>query len=428
MKRRLVGLFVAVTAMVTVAFVVPLALLVRDLAHDRGLTAAELEAQSLAPVLALTADPAAIGPAVEATRAGADGRLTVFLADGRTVGAPAERGDAYRLARRGRTFSTPVEGGVEVLSPIVLPGDATAVVRVLVPTATLRRGVEAAWAVLGGLGLALVALGVVVAERLARSVVGPVEALAAAAHRLGEGHLDTRVATTGPAELGEVAQAFNRLAARVRELLAAERETVADLSHRLRTPLTALRLEAESLPQPTDRRRIAAGVDEVEAAVSRIITDARRPVRGGPSACDLVAVARRRVAYWAALADDQGRAWSFDASIDELPVPLHAVDVEAALDALLGNVLTHTPDGTGFRVAVDRTVDGGALLVVEDEGSGFPAGDVVARGASGAGSTGLGLDIVRRTAEAAGGSIGVGGGDAGGGRVEVRLPSVGGPG
>ena len=422
MRRRLVGLFAAVTTMVTAAFVVPLALLVRDLVHDRALTAAELEAQSLAPVLALTGDGAAIQPAVDATRAGAEDRLTVFLADGRTFGAPAERGDAYRLARRGRTFSTPAEGGVEVLSPVVLPGDATAVVRVLVPTATLRRGVQGAWLVLGGLGVVLVVLAVAVAERLARSVVGPVEALAAAAHRLGEGSLDTRVETTGPAELGEMAHAFNRLAGRVRDLLTAEREAVADLSHRLRTPLTALRLEAESLPPP-QRRRISAGVDELEAAVSRISTEARRPVREGSTVCDLVAVARRRVAYWAALADEQRRAWSFDASVDAVPVPLPAGDVEAALDALLGNVFAHTPDGTPFRVTVGRHPDGGALLVVEDAGGGFPDAAVVARGASGAGSTGLGLDIVRRTAEGAGGSMALGEAGSGGGRVEVRLPA-----
>lgn len=424
MRRRLIGLVVAVTAMVTAAFVVPLGLLVRDLARDRALTAAELEAQSLAPVLALTDDVAAIGPAVGATRAGAAGRLTVFLADGRTVGAWAERGDSYRLARRGRTFSTTVDGGVEVLSPVVLPGDATAVVRVLVPTVTLRRGVEAAWTVLGGLGVVLMVLALVVADRLARSVVGPVEALAAAAQRLGEGHLDTRVEATGPAELGEMARAFNRLAARVRDLLAAEREAVADLSHRLRTPLTALRLEAESLPLAADRRRIAAGVDEVEAAVSRVIVEARRPVREGPTVCDLVDVARRRVAYWGPLADDQGRAWSFDASVDALVVPVPAGDVEAALDALLGNVFSHTPDGTGFRVAVGPTTAGDALLVVEDGGPGFPAGDVVARGTSGAGSTGLGLDIVRRTAEAVGGSLEVGRAPDGGGRVEVRIPTA----
>lgn len=416
------GVFLAVTAMVTLAFVVPLALLVRDLAHDRALTAAELEAQSLAPVLALTSDAAALRPAVEATRAGAEGRLTVFLADGRTFGAPAERGDAYRLARRGRTFSTEVEGGVEVLAPVVLPADATAVVRVLVPTATLNRGVRDAWLALGGLGVVLVVLAVVVAERLARSVVRPVEALAAAAHRLGEGHLDTRVEAAGPAELGEMASAFNRLAARVRDLLAAERETVADLSHRLRTPLTALRLEAESLADPDDRRRVGAGVDEVQAAVSRVITDARRPVREGPTVCDLVAVARDRVAYWAPLAEEDGRPWSFDASVDTLPVAVPAGEVEAALDALLGNVFAHTPDGSGFRVAVAAREAAGAVLVVEDEGAGFPDPGVVARGASGAGSTGLGLDIVRRTAEAAGGSLRLGRSGRGGGRVEMHLP------
>ncbi|HET9443263.1 MAG TPA: HAMP domain-containing sensor histidine kinase, partial [Acidimicrobiales bacterium] len=211
------------------------------------------------------------------------------------------------------------------------------------------------------------------------------------------------------------------LAARVRDLLAAEREAVADLSHRLRTPLTALRLEAESLA-PADRRRIGSGVDELERAVDRVIAEARRPARGGPGSCDLVRAVRERVAFWAPLAEEQGRAWSLEAPADALPVPVHPGDVEAAVDALLGNVFAHTPEGTGFRVAVGPAPGGGRLLVVEDEGGGLPRAHVVARGASGAGSTGLGLDIVRSTAEAVGGSLRLGGAAGGGARVEMLLP------
>jgi signal transduction histidine kinase len=74
------------------------------------------------------------------------------------------------------------------------------------------------------------------------------------------------------------------------------------------------------------------------------------------------------------------------------------------VDALLGNVFAHTPDGTGFRVAVHPTAAGGAEVSVSDAGPGLPA-SALERGHSGGGSTGLGLDIARRTAESSGGAL-----------------------
>ncbi|MBW3556025.1 MAG: HAMP domain-containing histidine kinase [Actinobacteria bacterium] len=423
MRPRLILLTAATTWLVALAFLVPLALLVRTLASDRAMGAAELEAQSLAPVLALTDDPHVIQPAIEATTSGAQGRLTIFLDDGRSFGAPADRRHSLALARQGRTFSTPAPGGTEVLVPVVVGDGSTAVVRVLVPSEALHRGVGQAWLVLVALGVALVLLALVFADRMARSIVGPVERLAEAAHRLGEGDLEVRVTPEGPPEIAEVGRAFNRVAGRVKELLAAEREAVADLSHRLRTPLTALRLDTEILTDPEERRRIAQDAEELERVVDRIIIDARRPIRGGmASSTDLNHLARQRVEFWAALAEEQGRRWSIETPDAALPVPVDSDDLEAALDALLGNVFAHTPDGSGFRVLVEAGQEGEARIIVEDEGPGFQSEAVVARGASGAGSTGLGLDIARRTAEAAGGSLRVVGTGNGGGRVEMEFP------
>src|SRR5687767_8945738 len=111
MRRRLVLLAAANTLMVALAFLVPLAVLVRTLARDRALNAAELEAQSLAPALSLTQDPAALQVAVLATSAGAEGRLVIFLPDGTRVGTPRSAvagrasGESMALARQGRAFS-----------------------------------------------------------------------------------------------------------------------------------------------------------------------------------------------------------------------------------------------------------------------------------------------------------------------------------
>src|SRR5205085_11373472 len=78
--------------MVALAFLIPLAVLVRTLARDRAVPAAELEAQSLAPVLALTQDTTALEAAVRSTAPGGRGRLTIILSDGTKIGGPAAAG------------------------------------------------------------------------------------------------------------------------------------------------------------------------------------------------------------------------------------------------------------------------------------------------------------------------------------------------
>jgi signal transduction histidine kinase len=218
-------------------------------------------------------------------------------------------------------------------------------------------------------------------------------------------------------ELGTV---VNGLAGRIRTLLAAERELVADLSHRLRTPITALRLDTEGLRDPAEAERVGADVDALERAVDDVIRDARRQAEA-EAVADASAVVRARVAFWAALADDQGRPVHVDIDPGELLVGVSAPDLAAAVDALLENALSHTPDGTAVHVRLGARGPDGALLVVEDEGPGVPPGVGLERGVSGRGSTGLGLDIARRTAAASGGSLALGRGAAGGASVQMEL-------
>jgi signal transduction histidine kinase len=240
-------------------------------------------------------------------------------------------------------------------------------------------------------------------------------------HRLARGELDARADPAAPVEVGVVAGALNTLAGRISELLREERETVADLSHRVRTPLTALGLDAEALRQPEDAARIGAGVDAVQRAVSSVIDAARRRATDAAE-CDAAAVVAERVAFWSVLAEDTERDVRTDLAAGPLPVAVGRADLEALVDALLGNVFAHTPDGSAFAVRLGPRPGGGARLLVADAGPGLPAGaDVLRRGASGGGSTGLGLDIARRTAEQAGGGLALGRSPGGGLAVTVDL-------
>jgi len=90
-----------------------------------------------------------------------------------------------------------------------------------------------------------------------------------------------------------------------------------------------------------------------------------------------------------------------------IPVGVTAADVLAVLDNLVQNVLTHTEAGVAFNVAVAADPP---TLTVADEGGGLASPAAFARGASGGGSSGLGLDIVRQVAERSGGSVVLGSG------------------
>jgi signal transduction histidine kinase len=409
MRRWLALLVAATTSLVLIALLVPMALLIRAVAENGAMSRATAAAESVA---------VAVGtPDLELAVEQQARPVTVFLPGGSSVGVSAARSDAVRLAATGRSVTASAPGGREVLVSAQSP-EGTAVIRVFVPDAELMRGVREAWLALLLLGLALVVLGIVLADRLALAVTRPVDGLARVSHRLARGDLSARAEPGGPPEVRSVALALNQLAGRIDELLVAERESVADLSHRLRTPLTGLRLDAESLRDPEEAARLQTRVDALERAVSAVITEARRRSAGRGS-CDAAAVVRERVRFWSVLAEDQGREVAVSLPDAPLPVAVGAEELAACVDALLGNVFAHTPEGAAMSVRLAPRSEG-ALLAVEDSGPGFePA--LLERGNSAGGSTGLGLDIARRTAESCGGHLAVSRPAGGGALVEVTL-------
>jgi signal transduction histidine kinase len=417
MRLRIVALVVATSSLVLVSFLLPLALVLRTLAADRAVSAATAQAQSLAPLVA-SLGTRSLRLTVAQVNAGSGTPVTVFLPDGGVIGSPAAASKSVELARHGASFSTAVAGGVEVLVAVDgLPG-GTAVIRSFVPDAELHHGVTRAWLLLLAVGTFLLVLSVAVADQLARSLVRPLIAVAHAAERLAAGDLSARAAVAGPPEVRLAGAGLNRLATRIGDLLARERESVADLSHRLRTPLTALRIDAESLRDS----RLIDDVAMMERTVSEIIHEARHQrgeARGLP--CDASQVIAERAAFWRPLAEDQDRQMRVSVPPDSALVQASRDDLAACADVLLENVFTHTPEGAGLTVRVSHRAGGGAWLVVSDDGPGFPPGGPVRRGLSGAGSTGLGLDIARRIAEGSGGTLTIDQSPSGGGRVALSL-------
>jgi len=429
-RRSLLLTAAAAISMVLLAMLVPMAILVRSYALEDRLARAALEVQVVETVVSRYDDKGSV--AVYLDQLNDDEQhtqVTVLYPDGQGVGHdPGEDALVLDARNTGRARVDDVPGGSQILVPVSRGGNSplpsqTPVIRVVVDEPGLDSVVGVAWGLLAGLALALLAGSLVVVDRLGRSFVQPIRRLAEHTQTLGRpGAIAPMAAVDGPPEVQELAGAVDRLVGRIQLLLARERENVADLSHRLRTPVTALRLRVETVSDPDLRDRLAGDLDSLEATVDEIVREARRSEREGlDPRTDAVAVIAERVRHWAPLAEDLGRPWEVDLATTGPLLRASRADLEALVDVLLDNVFSHTADTDAVRICLAAT-DDRVDLVVEDAGPGLPPGlDATGRGASGAGSTGLGLSIAARTAEDAGGALTTGASDMGGARVAVTL-------
>jgi signal transduction histidine kinase len=419
MRARISWLVLATTSAVVVAFVIPLCLLVRTLAADRAMSAADQAARNVALVVSTDSAPQIDGY-LEDLNGSIVPRVAVLTPRGRSLGTTDDlRQDPdVHLALTGRAVRVTGEDGGAVLIPVAV-GGGTAVVRASVTEADLRRGVAAAWSGIIGLGLVLLLLGWAIAGQLGRRISEPLREVAQTAHQIREGDLAARADVRGTPETEELARALNGLAERTTELIAAERAAAGDLSHRLRTPMTALRLDAEAVTDDAVARRLQDHLTVLQVTVDQVVKEARRPVQSTLAArCDAAATVSARVAFWSALAEDDGRRLTVDVAPGPLLVPVSDTDLADLLDVLIDNVFAHTRDGVGFSVSL-RAVEGTCLLAVSDEGGGWSTAP-----SPGPGHTGLGIDIARRTAHQCGGHLVTGTSPSGGARVEVGLPLV----
>ncbi|MBW4716863.1 sensor histidine kinase [Saccharothrix obliqua] len=357
------------------------------------------DAITVAAVLAVTTDPDAVRGAVARTRAGAEGRLAVRLPSGEKIGmSNAADGFAVSTVDSSSALITLTP------APRATPGLWLSLCLLLLAVAT------ATWA--------SIALG----RRLTSPMLQALRVLATTASDVAHQGLDKRIHATGPPELVALATAINAAADRTERLLAKEREMIADVSHRLRTPLTALRLDADAIGGGPVAERIRRAVSVMGRDVDRII-ESLRPVPAvvAEGGCDVAEVVTGRMAFWAAHAADQGRACEVDVPYESTCVSLTADALGAVVDALLENVFHHTPARTPLSVAVVKHA-GWITLVVEDGGPGIANPErALHRGASTGGSTGLGLDIARAAAEATNGTIHLERGRLGGARIRLRL-------
>ncbi|MEN2740209.1 HAMP domain-containing sensor histidine kinase [Microbacterium sp. X-17] len=438
LRGRVIALAVGTALAVILLAAVPIAVLRYAQAQTEAEAEATLAAQSAADYLSLgegdLEGATAYVQRLNQRRGQDDPQVTMLLPNGSQIGAPlpAEVLTAITAASSSSNDSTNAQSNTDdddvsgndggnastaASSPrqISVPGGR--VVQVVAQTASGRASavafardapVQATLAQQYGIGaavaVAILLLAWAGAELTGRRLIRPLQLTADTAIALRDGDLAARAPVEGPSEVAAVAIELNALAARIGELLTQEREAAADLSHRLRTPLMSVRLSVERLPDSPQRGEVEGDLDRLERMLTRIIHAARRGVREGVHPrCDAAAVVAERGAFWRPLAEDQERAVTIDVPGEPVWVRSTVDDLGSALDALIENVIAHTAQGTAFRVKLTAT-SYGADLVVRDDGPGIPRA-ALERGMSDRGSTGLGLDVARSVAEAAGGTL-----------------------
>jgi signal transduction histidine kinase len=456
MRRRLVISYVVVAAVILVALELPLRVVYSR--HERDVASAGVvhDATALASLAEEglehpgTVDMAAVA---DHYRSGVAGDAVIVDRAGTVVVGPRPGDQAMAGSAVRRQLGAVLEGGpggirvvphlddIVAFEPVGAADAPSGAVAVSAPDSGVDRRVHDATLAL--LALAAGVLGAVVLLSLvvARSVTRPLTHLEHAARRLGGGDLAARApADTGPSEVRALSREFNSMAGRLEELVSAQRAFVADASHQLRSPLTALRLRLENitatLPRTdanADSDAVIAELDRLSRVVDGLLTLARsegqRPER---AAIDVSAVLADRCDAWAALADEAGVSLEPPAPSGPAAfawvVPGH---LEQILDNLLANALEATPAGHNVAVSVRR--DGDHVEVrVSDEGRGMAeeerrhAFDRFWRGSTsraGAG-TGLGLSIVRQLARASDASVELRESPSGGVEAVVRLLSA----
>ncbi|CAB4943862.1 unannotated protein [freshwater metagenome] len=440
MTRRLLATYLLLTLVVLIALEVPLALGYRDHQMDQLKSGIERDAFVLSSYLSGSLSggtPVDLTTVVANYTAATDGRVVIVNSTGDVLAdsEPAAAGQRNFLSRpeiadaldrqisTGTRYSTTLGTGlVYVAVPISIGDQVLGAIRVSYSTDQVDAKVRRYWLVLLGAGLVTLLLAAALGVLLARWVTRPIAKLRDAANQLGDGDLSARAdLDRGPPEIKDLAAAFNATAVRLEELVTAQEQFVADASHQLRTPLTALRLRLEMVeldPDDANHGDIEGARNEVQR-MSRLVDGllalarAERTQGARPGRLELDEALQERAAAWQPLATE--RNISIVANGGGLKGRCTSDMLSQVLDNLIANALEVAPaDSVLTLQATTEDSSSGSIIAVHviDQGPGLSdeqrerAFDRFWRATNERGElggTGLGLAIVQKLVESEGG-------------------------
>jgi two-component system, OmpR family, sensor kinase len=270
-----------------------------------------------------------------------------------------------------------------------------------------------------------------------RRLVQPLDTLATAARRFGEGDIEARADLHRDDELGDVGRAFDDMAARTSALISAQRQLMADVSHELRTPLARIRVALElAAEDPGAAKDVLADVgcdlDEIDQLIEDILTTARldaaehvvkrEPISAGE-------IADRAAARF--VARHPGRELDKRVDDSERAIECDPVLLRRALDNLLDNAAKYSDASTPVKLAVQANGEAIAFEIV-DRGVGMTKDELAHAGtpfwradssrARRTGGVGLGLALARRIARAHGGDVSLDSAPGRGTTARLQIP------
>ncbi|MET7475002.1 HAMP domain-containing sensor histidine kinase [Streptomyces sp. NPDC005648] len=432
MNRQLIRSYILLVAVAIFLFTVPVAFTLTQQLRDDTKQSVLREANTMALLLG-GGDRISCGALTEVARAYRErtpGYVEVTATADCAPDLPRPSGDAA-LTRAVERNEPTTDWGSDFIwgrhLTVTVPAQGDAAVRIVYSTSDMTRRLWQIWGFRAGLAVLVLGAAAAIGAVAARRITRPLRQLNDMASKFSDGDLTARSPVEGPPETQTLARTLNQAGERLDTLIASQRIFVADASHQLRTPLTALRLSLDNIADGVDDEFVREDVEQATAEVVRmsrlvngllVLARAEAKVTAAEP-LSLVDIVRERLSVWRPAADERGVTIALRGSgVDGRPAVLTSPGhLEQVLDNVLSNALEVSPDGGTITVRVEtvRAEPQGeeVVLSVLDEGPGMSDAEKSrafdrfwrGQGLTGRSGSGLGLAVVRQLVTDDGGTV-----------------------